>query len=646
MRPDALPASWFVPLFASALLAQSPATRPPDPRLQQIVQRALAELDQPERARDGLRTLENLGAKGVPFLIEVLQWQQRDRTSPQVKNQVVYVLGRLGADALPALPELRAFLRNDADELGRQSMWALTMLAPHLDADQLLAVHDDLRRSPRSHTTLTMKNVLGNAIALAQQPTLTGLLQALSTYDTTAAAASRWLLAHPTAHAEHRTELLAALVNLLQRGAVRDPVRWRGAMQGGFANGDAAEAWLRLSGEPLGVLTARALLDHWQPDQRRAAIAWMADHGRTLPFRERADLVARLWDSDTGLQVAAAEALGRYGRAGLVALPGLRLLCAGPDERTRAAASRAAVAILADCSTLPATDVAWLTAIDATLGGAVGTAPAAKCSPAGLEAMTEILWLAQWNDAPTLARVLSLVEHAGPVRDDTMQAVFGWLVHDDAAVVDHACAWLARRGPAACRAFTAGLDGGDNEALRRLVRWSMPMADERTSLELLAHLTVAEATTGEQRRDLLDDENSRIVGRGLASMLADARDALPPATQRLRQLTRPVDRPVVVLRVGKWDDGLRLDVDLSPLVRTLAAVALADLELEIEPTPGLDDVVRRTLGVSLAELPRHVADLRAANRLPALLDHVEDQCRLALGVPPHLRWPTFGGVVR
>ena len=97
------------------------------------------------------------------------------------------------------------------------------------------------------------------------------------------------------------------------------------------------------------------------------------------------------------------------------------------------------------------------------LAGDPGTAPAAPCTRLGLEAITELLWLAQWNDAEALARVLSLCEHAGPLRDDTIQAVFGWLTHDDVAVVDEACAWLARRGPAACRAFAIGLDGSDTE---------------------------------------------------------------------------------------------------------------------------------------------------------------------------------------
>jgi hypothetical protein len=213
-------------------------------------------------------------------------------------------------------------------------------------------------------------------------------------------------------------------------------------------------------------------------------------------------------------------------------------------------------------------------------------------------------------------------------------------------VVDQACSWLARRGPAACRAFAAGLDDNDSEALRRLVRWNMSMARGSTAIELLAQLENANATSGDRRRDLLDDDNPRIVCRGLAAMLAEAREALQPALHRLHRLTQPVDRPAVKLSVGHWDDGLRLEVDLSPLQRTLAAVALADLEVTIEPSPGLDDIVRRTLGVSLAELPRHVADLRATNRLPALLDHFEDQCRQVLGVPPHLRWPTFAGVVR
>jgi hypothetical protein len=650
MRRDALPASCSVPavaLFALsfsitcapvALLAQTNETR-----LQQVLASALADLENRERADDAAVRLENLGAAAVPSLSALLRWDNRDRASEAARLQAIYVLGRLGRHAVPAVPELRELVRSDGQMLGRQSMWTLSMLAPHMTPEQCEAVLVDLRTAPRSRTTQWMAAVLGNAVALAQNPNPGELLRFLDSYDSTCVAACRWLVVHPDAHQDHRERLLAALTNLLQRNSAREAVRWQANDSGLFAVGDAAEAWLAVAREPLEARTARALLNHWHKDQRRAAIAWMQENGKPLPFRERADLVSRLWDTEPALVQAAADTLGMFGRAGLVALPALRLQQEQGPEVARAACARAAERILADFAALPATDRDWLVAIDASLRGESPTAPAAPCSRTGLEAMTEVLYLAQWNRAPQLDRMLGLVELAGPCRDDTIQSVLGWLTANDTDVVDVACAWLARRGAGVRKALSAVADEPE-VVLRRLIRHRVPAASAPVAIEMLAHILVAD-TPGRDRCHLLDDQNLRVVAHCLAASMASSPETLRPATPRLRQLLHLATGQQVVL-AGPWDQGLRLDADLSAPLRTLAAVALVDLDIPFDTPAGLDDAVRGTLGVPLADLQKHVAGLRETNRLPALLDRLEERCRQALNVPGTLRWPSLAGTTR
>ncbi len=653
MRRDALPASCPVPAVALFVLpfalafAFAPVTvlaQTNDTRLQQVLTAALADLEHRDRADDAAVRLENLGAAAVPSLCAMLRWDHRDRASEAARLQAILVLGRLGRCAVPALPELRELVRTDGQSLGRQSMWTLSMLAPHLNPDQCEAVLVDLRSVRRNRTTEWMAAVLGKSVALAQDPNPGVLLRCLESYDSTCVAACRWLVVHPDAHADHRERVLAALANLLDRSSAREAVRWQANDRGLFAIGDAAEAWLRVAREPLGQRTARALLDHWHKEQRRAAIAWMQEHGGPLPFRQRADLVGRLWDSEPALIEAAADAVATFGRGGLVALPALRLQQQEGPELARAACERAATRILADLATLPAIDRDWLLAIDATLRGETPAAPALPCTRVGLEAMTEVLYLAQWNRASQLDRMLGLVELAGPCRDDTIQSVLGWLTANDTDVVDVACAWLARRGAGVRKALGAVADEPE-VVLHRLIRHRVPAASAPVAIEMLAHILVAD-TPGRDRCHLLDDQNLRVVAHCLAASMASAPETLRPATPRLRQLLHLDTGRQVVLTAEAWDQGLRLDADLGAPLRTLAAVALVDLDIPFDTPAGLDDAVRGTLGVPLADLQKHVAGLRETNRLPALLDRLEERCRQALVVPGTLRWPSLAGTTR
>lgn len=647
MRCDALPASSFRPALFLALVwiaGGASSAKAQSDRVAQLVERTIADLEQPERAADAAMRLENLGALAVPALRSMLQYEHRERWHESTRLQAIAILGNMGKFALPALPELREYLRTDSRALGQDATAALAQLAPHFDDGQCRAILADFDAAPRQTAYWLQSVILRHAATVGSKPEPEQLLAGLAGHDAGVIATCRWLAAHPDAWPEARPQLLAALDEWLERAGRREALRWRGALPGHFAAGDVAAARLALAREPMNANSARALLDHTRPEWRRRAIAWVADHGTELPFRQRADLVGRLWDVEPSLVIATANAWCKLGRAGLVALPALRLMQQSAPPEVAAACAEAAAAVMGACASQPSADRAWLVAVDRTLAGEPATTPAAFCTAEGQASLVEVLWLAQWNDASTLDRLLGLVENAGPCSDEAMQAVLGWLDRDDTHVVDVACAWLARRGAAVHRALGEGAEEHAEEQLRSRIRFYIPDGSKGAGIELLAHATVAGAAATE-RAFLLDDDNLRIVAHALATALAQGQGALRGFVPRLQTLLSTTSDSLL-LRSGQWDRGLELPVDVAKQVRTLAAIALVDADAVFQPPPDLDDAVRLTIGVPLGDLDRHVSELRAANRLPALLDRLEDQCRHALGVPPQLRWPSLAGTTR
>ncbi|HEX6810426.1 MAG TPA: hypothetical protein VF384_02280, partial [Planctomycetota bacterium] len=150
-----------------------------------------------------------------------------------------------------------------------------------------------------------------------------------------------------------------------------------------------------------------------------------------------------------------------------------------------------------------------------------------------------------------------------------------------------------------------------------------------------------------QRLSLLEDPNARFVSHALAVSLARPRGELEQATNRLRELLEPPGVQGLVLlkfrAIELWES---IPVDLGDHVRTLAAIALADLGADFAPPPDLEAVVKRIAGAPLDGLPAWVADMRKKNALVPLLDRIEDDCRRLLGVPAHLRWPSVAGAAR
>jgi hypothetical protein len=629
----ALAAASSLPLLVAPLVAQNE-------RVQQLIERAFAELGDPATAPDAARSLEHLGAIAVRPICEQLAPGRTTELDTAAKTPLFLVLARLGKQALPALPTLRDVLRKQP-ELADDAAFALTMLAPFLHAEQCQILQKDLGGLRADARGTLLVRILEVALRTASAPADARSLMAMLEADAVqSVVACRWLAARHQELADGRDALAAALRARLVAVTERPPIRDRS--ERAFDGPDTALAWLALTGAPLEAISARVLLDHWHVDERRRGIAWMREHGRTLPLRERADLVARLWDSEPALVAAAAAALAGWGRDAAVALPPLRLIERRYHGSGAAACGDAAAAILAAATAaLPASDQPWLAAADRALQGDPPPTPDTRCGEAGRQLLGEALYLAQWHDTSSLANALRVVEAAGTPSADTVLALCGWLRHEHAGVVDVASAWLARHGIEAQRAYERAHEGGGTFAswLRTTTQYQVVSNARRASIEMLAHVACA-GTGRDERIVLLDDANTRVVTHALATLLAEPRGALRACVDRLLpMLDAPATQTLKVV-ASAWDPR-ELPVDLGKYVRALAAVALVDLDVQFTPPEDLDDVLRQTLGIPLADLPRRLADLRGMNRMPELLDQVEDQCRLLMSVPPHLRWPSF-----
>jgi hypothetical protein len=631
----------FASSFSLAfLLAGSPPLHAQSERLVRLVDAALDELRDPDRARDAARRLEHLGPRGVRLLAAALQARDGAPDLAVVRCRVLLVLARLGRDALPALPSVEAMLADGDDDVVRHAVLALTALAPFLDAEQRRVLLRSVQGLDRRLLWQWGPQQLLQQLQIAGDAEPTTLRVLLEGEVRGRIAAARHLAARAGERPAAFAVLTDVLAQQLERAATRAPVRWRNPPRDDGP--DLALAWLAVTQQPLAARPARLLLDHWHPDERARAIAWLHDHGAALPLCERADLVGRLWDLEPALRIAAARAFAHWGGAARVALPALRGVAQQEVAEVRAALTAAADAVAADATGLDEDAASWLAAADAALRWQHPEVPRRPCPAAGCDALAELLYLAQWNGAASIDRVLSLVEQAGDCRPFAIQSVLGWLHHDDPSVVDVACAWLARRG-AAVREHYGAADRTEFERfLRDTAQGAIARNARRTSIELLAHLTVA---GDDDHVGLLQDANSRVVAHALATAIVARGQPLLQHIGRLHELLHAPSATAMRVIASDWDPRT-LPIDLSAHVRTLAAIALVDLGAELPEVDGLDDVVRHSIGVALAELPRHVKSLRAANRLPALLDQVADQCRLLMSVPPHLRWPSLASATR
>lgn len=633
--------SWFA--SSCVLCLPFVATNAPLPaqgeRVQRLVASALANFEDPALVADSVRRLEHLGAAAVPLLRARLQWPGRRQLPPVQVQHIAHVLGRLGPLALPALEELRLVLRTDETEVALQAAWALGQLAPFLPTPLRDTLRTDLGGTSKELRDSAQGRILYVQLSIPDDEPLPSLLAMIDAGgEVERMAACRWIVAARRPALREHPELLRVVDQQLASVMARPPIAWTGPGPGAYAIAELTEAWLALSQRPLDPRSARGLLASWDPELRHRGLVWLREAGASLPPRDRIDVVARLWDIDGELVRSACATLAAWGEAGLVGLAPLRAMERNhPDATTARHAGEAAEAILAATSAWPAEDRAWLLAFDAALRGSEATVPATPMGTAGRLRLAETLPAARWQAAEPLAAALQVLEEAGPCPPEAVQAVFGWLRHDDADVVGVACAWLARRGSLVRRAVADEFQEPFDTVCRRLVVQQMHPRAVPVGLELAAHLLTA-GLGSEDRAALLEDGTLRFVARALADGLLTDPASLQRAAARLQFLVGASLPDGVVVQLAPWGGMRTLAGDLSGPVRALAALALVALGQRFEAPADLDAVLTTELGVPLADLPAHVKALREANEFEDLVTRLEDRCRERLGVDANLRW--------
>lgn len=626
-RTQLLATSAFLVFLASSLAAGAVAQS----RIEQIVERAIADFDEPAKIPDAVRRLENLGAAAVQPLRQRLQ--AREKLTSAACVQIVFVLGRLARTGLPALPELLRLLNDPDRDVGNQIVWTFVALAPFCDGQACGQILAAINAAPTGVRNSYLAYVARASIALGDGAPPEKLPHLLLSYNhAEQAAACRWIVARPDRCGDERDSIQRVLGDCMDAALVRAPIRWCGPLPSP-ALGDLAEAWLALSSDAIDARTARCLLEHERADMRQRGVAWMKDNGNVLPMRERADLVGRLWDTDAAVARAAAEALAAWGIEGLVALPCLRLLQRTTTGVVSEACGKAADTMLAASAKLPAVEHEWLQAFDAAFRNTTVVAPGKPCPEDGRVRIADLLFLAQWNDAATLGRALDLAVAAGPLTDGVLQAVFGWLTDNDAAVTGLASAWLALRATAVGKAIA---EQGEPANLARAALLHASGERDGPALELLLH--VLDAGPAEDLRSQLEIDNGRLLPHAIARELAKPTPRLAALASRLQQLLAEPGRQTLEMRVDRRR--IVINFDFTTELRTMIAIALADAHVALIPPAGLDDALRTTIGVGVEELEAHVAELRRNGRLVQLLDKIEDRCRAVMGIPAHLRWPS------
>src|SRR5262245_53843204 len=119
----------MLPFASSALVV---ALLLPKLAAQMTVAEAMADLERPARAAGACEVLLRAGGAAVPPLRALLQQPVEGAGAVDVATRMaaLYVLGRLGRDAVSALPEVSEIFRErGAAGLRRQALWTLGELA-------------------------------------------------------------------------------------------------------------------------------------------------------------------------------------------------------------------------------------------------------------------------------------------------------------------------------------------------------------------------------------------------------------------------------------------------------------------------------------------------------------------------------------
>ncbi|MFT4511771.1 MAG: hypothetical protein ACI89X_004344 [Planctomycetota bacterium] len=604
-------------------------------RLDRLITQSVENLDTKELRLNCLQRLENLGKLVLPELRKRLHWQKRGDLTRQQQIDLLYVIGTLGKDGTPAMPELLAWINETDSETIDQLLVTLTYLAPHFDQKQLANL-DKAVREYRSVQRRSAYRLIFAQVQLGAEPTTKHLTAYLRDYETNATAACRKICANPVMAAEDAQQLTEVLHERLQKVTKRSFIsQRRGAAS---LSGELAEAWLAISGKAPDDVVARGLLTHRRPMQRVRAILWLEENGEELPAEERCDVVIRLWDGDDRVVRSAASTLSKWRLNGALALPALlRLAEQHESPSTRSALLSAAEKVAENFESYPKQDQPWLMGAHAILTGQPATVPTNAPSQLGKRTLAELMMMAQWSPPERLAKLLTFVHESKPDRE-LVGTIYGWLASTDPPVIDTTLAFLARNAGHAID--IANSVRNDDPAMRWEVftLYNVPRACRGTAIEATAWFQSVEATTGDFI-DMLDSFNTRLQVRGLAELVLSPTERLQPITARLRGLADLHSDQQLDLRFSGLKRSLIQPYKLAEPVRMLAVMALARMGKTAKDQNGLRQLVKKHFACSLDDLPATIAEREKAGGMARQVEVFEAMCRRLLYVPAQLAWP-------
>lgn len=249
--------------FVRVMAARGLASLPPDPKISDpIWQKALQGADE-TTVHHALDALATLGAPAVPRLIDVLE-------QGKAREQIVYILGRIGPDAAPATPSLAKLVADKNEQLAHEAILALANIGPGAK-DAVPALVQALQHN-ENETSTGIAYALGRIGPDASSATPV-LMALLDSPDKTLALACAWAI---TQIQSNPTKAVPKILPVLVAGlSGESPMVRRAAAEGlgtlGPAAGKALPALKKLADDPDDDVqdAAAAAIERIQSDRQK-----------------------------------------------------------------------------------------------------------------------------------------------------------------------------------------------------------------------------------------------------------------------------------------------------------------------------------------------------------------------------------------
>jgi hypothetical protein len=603
------------PLLVPCLLATALSGQVSSSADEVALRRAVSGLAEPLHARAAADALVALGAAAVPPLQALVDAPQRYVEPRDRVLGALFVLGRLGAAAVPALPAVERACGDHDAAIARQALWALGEVGRAAPEDQ----RADLAARLETATDY-LAQVTRARLRLGSAPATARLRDELASADPAAVVAACHFLHPPLPAGIDGDGGPAAWRELVHRqlalALAPAALPWDEHVLRPAAP-DLAAAWLGLGGGDADLLVGRGLLQHWDAQLRRKGLSRLAGD-ETAPLGVRAELLRLLFDQDAEVRQLAAWQFGAWGRAGLLALPALlRLEDKDPDVGMRLSCRKAC----GDLRTAWADQAAGLAAFEARLRGGAEAPLPAPGDAAGATLLAELLCGAEWTDAAVVRRLLPTPVAGRALPPDLQIAVLRLCANLDGGIRAVAAGWIARHGR------DAGL-GDPSRAM--LFACLSSGADDGNLVEALAWvLAGADATEAELRRAGAHG-SPRVQVHALCELAKRRAQLTADEEKRVRALLG--EARTVLLDSDESGDKFKLGVDCRPFVDAAATLLLAAAGASFDVGPLL---ALASAGSDEAAAVRRWLAARDFQALGALLEaRMREALRVDAAVPP------------